>query len=447
MSDLLIEILVYLFAAITALLVLYLYLTKHRKDSGIVDEKIQKAKEAGIHEPVSMHPRVDLNRCIDSGSCIKACPEDDILGIRDGKATIINATHCIGHGACLWACPVGAISLWIGTEKRGVDLPQISPNFETNVPGIFIAGELGGMGLIRNAVTQGSEAVENLAETINKDLKADYDLIIVGAGPAGIAAALQAKKLKLNFLVLEQNTLGGAVFTYPRAKIVMTSPIDLPLYGKVKYVLTSKQELLNLWNTVLTKQKISIKENTIVKSIVSERNVFQVETSKEEKYSARKILLAIGRGGSPRKLNVPGENTEKVAYRLLDSEEIFDKNILVVGGGGTAVEAALLLAEKNKVKISYRGEMFGRINKKLSDKLNEAIDNKMIVVLYQTDVLSIAPDKVVYKHNHMDNAPEIELENDLVYVFVGGELPSQFLKKMGVDVKTTHGNLVLKYDV
>lgn len=446
MNDLVIEILAYVLAAITALLVLYLYINKEKVETGIVDEKIQKAKEAGINEPVSLHPRVDLDRCLDSGSCVRACPEDDILGIRDGKATIINATHCIGHGACLWACPVGAISLWIGTEKRGVDLPQISPNFETNVSGLFIAGELGGMGLIRNAVTQGSEAVENLSKTLNKELKADYDLIIVGAGPAGIAAALQAKKLKLKFLVLEQNTLGGTVFTYPRAKIVMTSPINLPLYGKVKFVLTSKAELLNLWNTVLKKHKISIKENTSVKSIVSERGVFRVETSNDEKYTSRKVLLAIGRGGSPRKLNIPGENTEKVAYRLLDSEEINDKKILVVGGGGAAVEAALLLAERNQVKISYRSDMFGRINKKLSDKLHEAIDSKLIEVLFQTELISIEVDKVLYKYNNIDHAPEIELENDLVYVFIGGELPSQFLSKMGVDVKTTHGNLVLKYE-
>jgi thioredoxin reductase (NADPH) len=446
MNDQVIEFVIYLLVTIIIVVVLYLYITKHRADSGIVDEKIQKAKEAGIHEPVSLYPKVDQNRCIDSGACIKACPEDDILGIRDGKATIINATHCIGHGACLWACPVGAISLWIGTEKRGVDLPQISPSFETNVPGIYIAGELGGMGLIRNAVTQGQEAVENLAQTINRELHAQYDLIIVGAGPAGIAAALQAKKMKLKFLILEQNTLGGTVFTYPRAKIVMTTPMNLPLYGKVKYVLTSKGQLLNLWQTVIKQNKIVVNENTTVKTIVPQDDLFHVKTVSGDNYTGRKVLLAIGRGGSPRKLNVPGEYSEKVAYRLLDSEEIVNRKILIVGGGGAALEAALLLAEQNEVTVSYRGAAFTRINQKLSAHVHAAIDKNLINVLYHTEVLSIEPDKVVYRNNQEEHAPDLQIENDLVYIFVGGELPSEFLRKMGVEVSTTHGNLVLKHE-
>ena len=155
-------------------------------------------------------------------------------GCVNGKATIINASRCIGHGACFHACPTEAITLRIGTEKRGVDLPHVNQNFETNVPGIYIAGELGGMGLIKNAVEQGRQAVENIVKTLNKHHHAEWDLIIVGAGPAGISGALTAKKHGLKFLILEQDTLGGTVFTFPRKKIVMTSPMDLPLYGKVK---------------------------------------------------------------------------------------------------------------------------------------------------------------------------------------------------------------------
>ena len=194
-------------------------------------EKIKKAKEDGLFEPVSLHPVINDN-CIKTGACIAACPEHDILGIVNGRATTINASQCIGHGACFHACPTQAITLCIGTEKRGVDLPHVNQNFETNVPGIFIAGELGGMGLIKNAVEQGKQAAENIAKSINRNHGADYDLVIVGAGPAGISASLTAKKLQLKSIVLEQDTLGGTVFTFPRSKIVMTSPMDLPLYGK-----------------------------------------------------------------------------------------------------------------------------------------------------------------------------------------------------------------------
>ncbi|MFQ5335430.1 MAG: 4Fe-4S dicluster domain-containing protein, partial [Flavobacteriales bacterium] len=203
-------------------LIVFIYLRKLKKESEIVEAKVEKAKEEGLFEPVSLHPLIDLNTCIKSGACVTACPEKDILGIVRGKATLINASHCIGHGACFHACPVEAISLVIGTEKRGVDLPHISQDFETNVPGVYIAGELGGMGLIKNAVEQGQAAVESIARAgISKD-DSTYDLLIVGAGPAGISASLAAKKFNLNAITLEQDTLGGTVFTFPRSKIVMT---------------------------------------------------------------------------------------------------------------------------------------------------------------------------------------------------------------------------------
>ncbi|MFC2102316.1 4Fe-4S dicluster domain-containing protein, partial [Bacteroidota bacterium] len=164
------------------LVVVVLYLRRQKRNSQKVEEKILKAKQDGLYEPVSLHPVVDSNKCIQTGACISACPEKDILGIRNGQATTINASRCIGHGACFHACPTEAISLCIGTEKRGVDLPHVNHTFETNVPGIYIAGELGGMGLIRNAVEQGRQAVENLVKAGKKSHQADFDLIVIGAG-------------------------------------------------------------------------------------------------------------------------------------------------------------------------------------------------------------------------------------------------------------------------
>ena len=353
--------LIYSLAAILCIVVVAIYLRKKSRESRIVDEKIKKANEEGLHEPVSLHPVVDLNACIGTGACIAACPEKDILGIRNGKATIINASRCIGHGACFHACPTEAISLHIGTEKRGVELPHVSRNFETNVPGIYIAGELGGMGLIKNAVEQGRQAVENIAKSVRKDHKGSYDLIIIGAGPAGISGSLAARKHGLKFLLLEQDTLGGTVYTFPRKKIVMTSPMDLPLYGKIKLFETTKAELLGLWQTVLKKNAIEVKENSKVESVVTSDNIFHITTIRGEVYTSASVLLALGRRGTPRKLNIPGEEMEKVAYRLLEPEEISGKNIIVVGGGDSAVESALLLADKNHVILSYRNEAFSRI--------------------------------------------------------------------------------------
>ena len=440
--DKIIEFAVYGLTFLIIFVVLLIYILKQKRESKVVDEKIAQAKEDGVHEPISLYPVVDPNRCIKSGACITACPEHDVLGIRNGKATIINATHCIGHGACLRACPVEAISLWIGTEKRGVDLPHVSPTFETNVPGIFIAGELGGMGLIRNAVTQGKEAVDNILDSINKNSKAEYDLIVVGAGPAGISATLAAKKANLKVLTLEQDTLGGTVFTFPRSKIVMTHPMDLPLYGKVKLKETSKPELLNLWQSVLSKHDITIKENSKVEEIIPENEILTVKTIAGEEFTAKTVLLAIGRRGTPRKLGVQGEDTEKVAYRLLEPEEISNKKILVVGGGDSAIESALLLADNNNVTLSYRGQTFSRLKPKNLVKINDAIKNSLIDVKLNSNIISIEKESIHYSDN--ESNIQIKLENDLVYIFAGGELPTQFLKKIGIKITTKFGDVVLK---
>ncbi|HAQ64577.1 MAG TPA: 4Fe-4S ferredoxin [Bacteroidales bacterium] len=426
-----------------AIAVVVFYLRKLHRESHEVGRKIALAKAEGLYEPVSLHPVVDPKKCIKTGACVAACPEKDILGILNGKATVINASRCIGHGACFHACPTEAITLCIGTEQRGVELPHVGQTFETNVPGIFIAGELGGMGLIRNAVEQGRQAVDNLVKSSIKNRKGDYDLIIVGAGPAGISAALNAKKHGLRFLALEQDTLGGTVFSFPRSKIVMTSPMMLPLHGKVKLYETGKQELLNLWNEVLGKHAISIQENTKVETVINAGDHFLVDTEGGEQLSAKAVLLAVGRRGTPRKLGIPGENTEKVAYRLIEADEIRGKNIVVVGGGDSAIESALLLAEHNKVVLSYRSEKFNRIKPKNSKKINEAMASSMVNVRFNTQLTSIEKDCVHIVDSL--SGTEAILENDLVYVFAGGELPIQFLEKAGIVITKKFGEAILTH--
>ncbi|HRD54057.1 MAG TPA: NAD(P)-binding domain-containing protein, partial [Flavobacteriales bacterium] len=304
-------------------LVVFFYMRSLSKKSAIVEKKVEKAKAEGMFEPVSLHPYIDLNTCIGSAACVAECPEKDILGIVNGKATVIMASNCVGHGACFHACPVEAISLRIGTEKRGVDLPHVDQEFQTNIKGIYIAGELGGMGLIRNSVEQGQQAMNSIAR--NKKPKAEgvLDVVIVGAGPAGISATLEAKKHGLTSATLEQDSLGGTVYTFPRAKLVMTAPVDLPLYGKVKLYDTSKDELLQLWQTVIAKHGIEITERVKVESIVPQKDgTFKLSTNVGKDYIANNVLLAIGRRGSPRKLGIPGEESTKVAYRLLEPENI-----------------------------------------------------------------------------------------------------------------------------
>lgn len=423
--------------------VLYIYIRKLRKESKTVEEKIRMAKEEGLHEPVSLHPVVDVNSCIQSGACIRACPEHDILGIRNGKATVINASRCVGHGACFHACPTQAISLFIGTEKRGVDLPHVNQFFESNVKGIFIAGEMGGMGLIRNAVEQGRQAVNNLARGIQHESKAEYDLVVVGAGPAGISATLEARRLKLKTVTLEQDTLGGTVASFPRAKIVMTSPMDLPLHGKVKLYETQKTELLNLWQKVTTDNGIVIQENKKVDQVEVLNGHFKVHCHNGEEYTTQKVLLAIGRRGTPRKLDVHGEDLPKVFYRLLEPEFISDKDILVVGGGDSAVESALLLAPQNRVTLSYRKDKFSRLKPKNNQNLEEAVSKNKLDVLLNSNVMLIGETAVSLQ---FEDGKTMEIKNDLVYIFAGGELPTEFLKNAGIEITRKFGEAILKHE-
>ncbi len=436
------EILIYGGGLLLCVLVMFLYVKTKSKKSEIVERKIEKAKEDGVYEPVSLYPFIDPNSCIGGAACVSACPEKDIIGVVNGKGVLINASNCVGHGACFHACPVEAISLKIGTEKRGVDLPHVNQNFETNIKGIFIAGELGGMGLIKNSVEQGKQAINNINEIIDKNHTASHDIVIIGAGPAGISASLQAKKIGLKFLTLEQDSLGGTVFNFPRAKVVMTSPMELPGHGKVKLFETSKTELLDLWRTVIAENEIKINENTKVSEIKKEGNNFVVVSENGEYFSTNKVLLAIGRRGSPRKLNAKGEELEKVAYRLLEPELISKKQILVVGGGDSAIENALLLAPENNVTLSYRSENFNRLKPKNLEKIKEAIDQNLIRMEFNSVVSTITEHEVVLTKNE----EELRFENDLVYIFAGGELPTQFLKKSGIEITQRFGYTVKSHN-
>jgi len=247
----------------------------------------------------------------------------------------------------------------------------------------------------------------------------------------------------LNFLLLEQDTLGGTVFTFPRQKIVMTSPMDLPLFGKVKLYQTSKAELLDLWQTVLKKNNLTVHENSKVESVDAEDGIFKVTTLKGDQYNSAMVLMAIGRRGTPRKLNIPGEMKEKVAYRLLEPEEISHKHIIVVGGGDSAVESALLLADRNQVTLSYRNEVFNRIKPLNNMALNKALTEGKLAVHLSSNLLSIEDDSVLLSFGK--DGETSKLKNDLVYIFAGGELPTQFLEKAGIKISKKFGETVMKH--
>ena len=419
-------------------IVFFLYFRRRHRLNDMHAQAFQESREAGLGEPVSLHPVFDPLRCIGSGSCTKACPEG-ALGLINGKAQLVNPAVCIGHGACMASCPFDAIKLVFGTEKRGIDIPLVKPNFETNVPGLFIAGELGGMGLVRKAAEQGRQAMNAIRDMLKGDANADFDVVIVGAGPAGIAAGLGAIQHKLRYRIVEQEeSLGGTVYHYPRNKIIMTAPVQLPIVGKVKMSEVSKEALLEFWNGIVDKTGLKISFRERMESIQSIGKGFQVTTSGGV-YSARAVLLAIGRRGTPRKLDVPGEELPKVVYRLIDPEQYRGQNVLIVGGGDSALDAALAIAEEpgTTVALSYRGDAFGRVKVKNRQRLEEAQKNGRIHVLLKSNVIQIEPGKARLE---MESGQET-LANDAVIISAGGVLPTDLLKKVGIQFETKHGTV------
>jgi thioredoxin reductase (NADPH) len=393
---------------------------------------------AGMTEPASLHPLIDDSKCLGCGACVKACPETshhDVLGLINGKAVLIGPTDCIGHGACRTACPFDAITLVFGTARRGLDIPLLKPNFESNVPGIYVAGELGGMGLIKNALTQGQQALEAIAKAGIKRPGA-LDVLIIGAGPAGLAASLSAKKMGLSYQTVEQEALGGAVFQYPRGKLVMTAPVELPIIGKVQFRNTSKEELLKFWNQACQGNGLKIGYQERVESMENKDGAFHVRTNKNQ-YVASAVLLGIGRRGTPRKLGVAGEELSKVVYRLIDPEQYRGQHVMVVGGGDSALEAAASIAELGDatVALSYRGDAFQRAKQRNRQRVDQASAKGLLKVLLNSQVREIRPDEVVLKQADK----EIKLRNDTVIVSAGGILPNDFLKSIGIQVETKWG--------
>ncbi len=411
-----------------------------RRRSAKAREVLEDNRQAGLMEPNSLHPVIDPAKCLGCASCVRACPEKKILGVIDGKAALIEPTMCVGHGACATACPTQAITLVFGTATRGVDIPLLSPEFETSVPGVYIAGELGGMGLIKNAIEQGRQAIVAAAAQARRIAVGDpaLDVVIVGCGPAGIAASLGAMEAGLRFVTIDQSSLGGTVAHFPRGKVVMTAPAKLPLIGEVRFGEISKERLLAFWEDVLARTGLKPQFEEQVTQVERTGDLFEVVTSRG-RYRTRTVLLAIGRRGTPRPLGVPGEEQSKVLYRLIDPEQYAGQRVLVVGGGDSALEAAAQLADQpgTQVTLSYRGQAFQRARAKNRDRVAALIADGTMTALMGSQVRSIGTDAIELETEQ----GLLNLPNDCVIVCAGGLLPTQFLHQIGIEVETKFGTV------
>ena len=424
----------FLIAAAIILFFLALHLRKLKKREAEAREAAEKGKLRS-DGPQAQHPHIDGNYCIGCATCTTVCPEGDVLAMFGGKAVIINGYKCIGHSLCADACPVGAITMVMANPGVSADIAHLTPEYETSLKNIFIVGELGGLALIKNAINQGRECIDTIARRMasfggSRSDAGVLDVLIVGAGPAGISASLRAIEKKLNYLTVDEGELGGTVAKYPRQKLVMTSPVEFPMYGKFKKTELSKEDLLAFWNQVLQRVDFKFRKGEKVLDIKKGADgMFSVETSKGQ-HRARNVVLALGKTGSPRKLGVKGEELPKVMYRLIEADHYVNKKILVIGGGDSAVEAAMGLAHQigNSVTLSYRQAEFSRIKERNALRLQECIRKGKLKVILSSNPMEFTKDAVV-----LDVQGQTQrIPNDYVWIFAGGEPPTAFLKKIGI---------------
>jgi len=426
---------VWLVAAVAVVAIVLPYVLRFRQRVRLDRERKAEAGRLGIDRPVAQFPFVDDQLCIGCGACAAACPEGDVLGVVGGTAVVVNALRCVGHGRCEVACPVEALEVGLGDLKSRDDVPLLDDELQATVPGIYIAGELGGLALVRNATLQGRMAIEAIAASTTRSKSGDgsvVDVAIVGAGPAGLSAALTAKDSNLSYAVFEKESdLGGSLLHYPRRKMVLTQPFELPPWGRLEREEYKKEELLEIFKRMVSQTELDLRFGEAVEDVRHEEGLFRLRSSTGSELRARRVLLALGRRGSPRKLGVQGEELPKVMYRLIDAQSYRGERILVVGGGDSAAEAAIGLARQsgNQITLSYRKEKLVRLKNKNLLALEQLVDRGRVELLLSSTVERIGSSKVALQDGHGET---LEIENDYVFVFAGGVPPFGFLQQIGI---------------
>jgi thioredoxin reductase (NADPH) len=411
-----------------------------------VAEELKDARSRGTNRAIAQHPQIKPHLCIGCSSCIRACPEEGVLGLVNGIAEVIHGSRCIGHGRCAEVCPVNAITVGLGDLSERPDIPILSENLESSVPGLYVAGELGGIALIRNAVEQGARAMSDIVRKIKESPRVlpegALDVLVVGVGPSGISAALSAIEAGLRHRVIAQDDIGGTVRHYPRRKMTLTQPVAMPLAGRMRRQQYLKEELISMWEEASDRFDVDLQFPVKLLGVEKDGEFFLSKTSAGE-IRSRFVVLALGRRGTPRKLGVAGEDQEKVLYRLIDAATYENEHVLVVGGGDSAIEAATALAEQpgNIVTLSYRKHGFFRLKARNEDRIREYEASGRIQVVYSSGVSSIEPETVTLTlkgddktegEYETDGERRLTIPNNYVFVFAGGEPPFPLLKSMGI---------------
>ncbi|MGH9718824.1 MAG: NAD(P)-binding domain-containing protein [Bryobacteraceae bacterium] len=308
--------------------------------------------------------------------------------------------------------------------------PVTGRHYESEIPGLYIIGDLSGAPVIKLAMAHGAEVAHHIAS--QPDARStgpqDYDLVVAGAGAAGLNAALVARDLGLRVLVLEKNKIANTIEDFPVGKWIYAEPESEPPKGKLWLDGAPKEDLIARWSEAIRDNHLEVRTGEGLTSLAKQKDgSFEVGTA-VGKYHSRRVVLATGQRGSPRRLDVPGEDREEVYHRLYSPRDYVDEKILVVGGGNSAVEAALSLSEQNSVVLSYRGKEFTRVFKDNARRLRAAVAAGRIRLLVESTVEGFDDGSCSLKVG----AELVRLPYDHAFVLVGADAPTEFLRSLGI---------------
>ena len=452
--------------------------------------------------PTYPHPVIDPVLCIGCHACVEACPHD-VLAIVNGVSTPIALDQCMEDTGCTVECPTSPKACIVinGTKKIPPrKVPARNQRLMTNVPGIYMVGDVSGVPLIKNALNEGAQVIDFVIEDLRnqgENPKAEYDVAIIGIGPAGLSATAIAKQRGLKYIAVEQDKVVSTIQNYPAGKYVFFKPDTVQPKGGVPLdgPGNQKEVILGWWMSSMMQNGLQINEDESCKDIKTQDGVFLVTTEagklkEKTTYAARAVILAIGNRGTPMKLRVPGEELKmrvqpgpvvarhcpqcgqarmgrqvfcvrcgqklpvrtpgpiddtKVKYKLSDPDDYVAKKCIVVGAGNSSIEAAVDLTgfkrdgnniaftRNNEVTLVVRSDFKGDL--KLGNKMNiyDCMDAGKIKVLFRTEIKEIKENEVVLI-DVRTKEEKARLANDYVFALIGGEKPTKFLEGIGVKI-------------
>ncbi len=399
---------------------------------GIVDDRRARVRRRAERDPVPVRPllhSINDDRCIGCEACVDVCPTE-VLDLVDHKARVARFSDCVQCEQCANACPTQALVMYRqGTTPRMLTVPELDEHFQTGVPGQYLIGEVAGKPLVKNAANLGRAVIEHIARELAGVPAAAgaIDVAIVGSGPGGLSAALTCVQRKLSCLVLEkEHVMASTVARYPKGKHFMAEPCSARNVSYLPVFDGTKEQLVAAWTQLIAGVELPIKLGEAVETVKrGDDGVFTVKTTVAS-YRARSVVLATGLRGKPRLLAVPGANLEKVQSLLDDPAEFAGEDVLVVGGGDSAVEGAMALAEVGaRVTLSYRGDGFKRCKPGNQKRLAEMTASHRLAVLLESNVVRFTPDAVAIT---LADKSETTIANQRAFVLIGADTPVAWLE-------------------